>query len=201
MEPEHLFHSALTCPSSGNARHLKTRPILCPLHNHRSAVECGKVGEHYETPYFHPQPTLLQWPCQEQPGSGLTASAPVLDVSTPACTNCLCPPLRPVSVVQKNKPSTMLSSNVQFTDLPLDCTAWRSWMMRQLNGCSTSAPRSSAAKQFLKELAQTMKQLVAYYAGITIQTNLVVQFFVLKKVIVKTWVLFNHQLFLPNSPL
>jgi len=33
--------------------------------------------------------------CQEQRGSGLTASAPVSDVSTPACTNGMWPPLRP----------------------------------------------------------------------------------------------------------
>ena len=42
------------------------------------------------------------------------------DVSAPACTNGVCPPLRPVSVAQKNKLSTMLSSNVQSIDL---CTA------------------------------------------------------------------------------
>jgi len=35
------------------------------------------------------------------------------------------PPLRPVTVAQKNKPSTMLSSHVQSIDLPMDCTAWR----------------------------------------------------------------------------
>jgi len=32
-------------------------------------------------------------------------------------------PLRPVSVAQKNKPSTMLSSNVQSIDLPVGCMA------------------------------------------------------------------------------
>jgi len=31
--------------------------------------------------------------------------------------------LRPVSVAQKNKPSAMLSSNVQSIDLPTDCMA------------------------------------------------------------------------------
>jgi len=51
------------------------------------------------------------WPSQEEPGPGLTASAPVSGFSAPACTNRVCPPLRPVSVAQKNKPSTM------------DCTA------------------------------------------------------------------------------
>jgi len=33
---------------------------------------------------------LLKWPCQEQGGSGLTASALVSDVSAPACTNGVC---------------------------------------------------------------------------------------------------------------
>jgi len=35
----------------------------------------------------------LGWPSQEEPASGLTASAPVSDVSTPACTNGVWPPL------------------------------------------------------------------------------------------------------------
>jgi len=51
-------------------------------------------------------------------------------------------------VAQKNKPSTMLSSNVQPIDLLMDCMAWRLWTMRQSNGCSTPAPRSGAAKQW-----------------------------------------------------
>ena len=51
----------------------------------------------------------------EEPGSGSTASAPVLDVSAPACTNGIWPPPRPVSVAQ-NKPSTMSSSTVQSID-------------------------------------------------------------------------------------
>ena len=37
---------------------------------------------------------------------------------------------------------------------PLDCTAWRCWAMRQPHGCSTSALRSSAAKQWFQQLAQ-----------------------------------------------
>jgi len=32
-------------------------------------------------------PNLLVWPCQEKCGSGLSASAPLSDVSAPACTN------------------------------------------------------------------------------------------------------------------
>ena len=96
----------------------------------------------------------LEWPSQEESGSGLTASAPVRGVSALACTNGLWPPLRPVSVAQKNKQSTMLSFNVQSIDLPMDCMAWRFWTMRQPNGCSTSAPRSNAAKQWFEQLAQ-----------------------------------------------
>ena len=99
----------------------------------------------------------MEWPSQEEPGSGLTASAPVSEASAPACTNGVWPPLRPVSVAQKNKPSTTLSSNVQSIDLHMDCMAWRLWTMRQSNGCSTPALRSSAAK-WLKELAQKMKK-------------------------------------------
>ena len=61
--------------------------------------------------------THPEWPSQEEPGSGSTASAPVSDVSAPACTNGAWPPLRPVSVAQ-NKPSTMSSSTVQSIDPP-----------------------------------------------------------------------------------
>ena len=94
----------------------------------------------------------------KEPGSGLTASAPVSCISAPACTNGVRPPLRPVSVAQKNKPSTMLSSNVQSTDLLMDCTVWRFWTMGQPNDCSTPAPKSSAAKQWIEKLAQKKKK-------------------------------------------
>ena len=109
-----------------------------------SPMECRVGGQPNKTPHFHP----WHWhppPSQEEPGSGLTASAPVSDVSAPAYTNRVWPPLRPVSVAQKNKPSTMLSSNVQSIDLLMDCIAWWFWTMRQSNGCSAPAPRSSQA--------------------------------------------------------
>jgi len=87
-----------------------------------SSMECGVGGQPHKTP-----------------GSGWTASAQVSDVSAPACTNGVWPPLRPVSVAQ-NKPSTMSSSTVQSNDPPTDYTAWQFWTMRQPNGCSTPAP-------------------------------------------------------------
>jgi len=52
----------------------------------------------------------------------------------------------------------MSSSNVQSIDLPMDCMAWRLWLLRQSNGCSTPAPRSSAAEQWLEVPAQKKKK-------------------------------------------
>jgi len=52
-----------------------------------------------------PANTPPERPSQEEPGSGLTASAAVSGVSAPVCTNGVWLPLRPVSVAQKNKPS------------------------------------------------------------------------------------------------
>jgi len=83
----------------------------------------------------------------------------VSDVSAPARTNGVLPPLRPASVAQKNKPSTMVSSYVKSIDLPVEYVAWRFWTMRQPNGCSTSAPRSSSAKHWFAQLAQKKKNL------------------------------------------
>ena len=123
-----------------------------------SSIDCGVGRQPHKTPHFNSSHRYMpppEWTSQEEPGSGLTAYTPVLDVSAPACTNGECPSLPPVSVVQKNKPSTMSSSNVQSIDLPTDFMAWRFWTMRQPNGCSTHAPKSSAAKQWIKQLAQT----------------------------------------------
>ena len=113
------------------------------------SMECGVVGQHYETPYFHPQnrhPPLWDYPAKNSVGlrTCSTASAQVSDVSAPDCRNGVWPLLRPVSVAQKNKPSTMLSSDVQSIDLLMDCMAWRFWMMWQVISSSTPAPRSSA---------------------------------------------------------
>jgi len=110
-----------------------------------------------------PVPTLLEWLLREQRGFGLTASAPVSDVSASACTNGVWPPLRPVSAAQKSKPSTMSSSNVQSIDLPMDCAVWPFWTMRQSNVCSTAAPRSKVRPSCRQQqFAQTTKTL--FYA-------------------------------------
>ena len=134
------------------ARRLKSRhPFVPAAQQHISFSDNAEWAD-------NPVPYTPEWPFQEEPGSGLTASARVSDVSAPACTNEVWPPLRSVSLVQKSKPSTMLSSNVQSIDLP---TAWWFWTMRQPNGCSTPAPKSSAAKQWIKEeLAQTKEDAI-----------------------------------------
>ena len=104
------------------------------------------------------------------PESGLTASPPVSDVSAPACTNGVWPPLRSVSVA-RNKPSTMSSSTVQSIDPPR--TTWPDgsgrWD-RQPNGCSTPALKSSAAKQWInEEVAQTKEEPIKtfYYVKVS----------------------------------
>ena len=71
-------------------------------------------------------PILLKWPGQEQRGSGLSVPAPISDVSSPAYTNGVWPLLWFVSVAQKNKPPSMLSSNVQSIDLPMEQGCGRS---------------------------------------------------------------------------
>ena len=92
-------------------------------------MECEVVRQPYKTPHFHPRhlewPALLAWPFQKQHGSGrLNRLRTGVGRFHPTYTNGVWLPLRPVSVAYKNKPSTMLSSNVQFIDLPMDCVAW-----------------------------------------------------------------------------
>ena len=180
MEPGHLLHSALTCLPGANGRRLKSRhpfvlaaqPISsswrqqqkwCALRG--SPMECGVVENTTRLCTFNPDTgtTLLEWLSQEQCGSGLTASAPVSDVSTPACTNGEWPPLRPVSMAQKNKPSTMLSSNVQSIASPR--TAWpdgSGWWDNRMAAQAQHLPRDPMwPSSGYEQLAQTMKKALA----------------------------------------
>ena len=169
----------LSIENKCTAPQIKT-PLLYPPHNNSSVYltttayvwRSGQINnrmQHWwttlqDSTFSSPTlaPIALEWSSQEQPGCGLTASALVSDISIPACTNGVRPPLWPVSVAQKNKPSTTLSSNVQCINL-MDCMAWWFWTMRQSNGCSTSAPRSSAAKQWFEQLAQKKKNTVLIF--------------------------------------
>ena len=128
MEPGHLFHSTLTRPSNADARRLKSRHPLVPaaqlISSSDNNIRAAHWADHQWNAEWADNPTRLricipntvthppEWSSQEGPGSGFTASAPVSGVSAPACTNWIWPPLRPVNVAQKNKPSTTLSYNV-----------------------------------------------------------------------------------------
>jgi len=83
-----------------------------------SPMECGEVGQHYNTLYIQP----WHW--------------------------------RPLSWNDLPR-TTWVWLNCQSIKLPMDCTAWRFWMMRQLNGCSTPAPDLVQPSSGLKQLAQT----------------------------------------------
>jgi len=168
----HLPHSALTCPPGANVRRLKSRHsfvlaaqqlISSSDNNNIRAVHW--TDHQWNTEWLDSFTRLrtfipdtgthpLGMTSQEQRGSGLTASTPVSDVSSPACTNGVWPPLQPVSVAQKNKPSTMSSSNIQSIDLLMDCTAWRFWSMRQSNSCPTPARDLMRPSRGQKQLAQ-----------------------------------------------
>jgi len=54
-----------------------------------------------------------------------------------------------------------VSSSVQSIDLPMDYTSWGFWTMRQPNGCSTPAPKSRAAKQWIKKNSLKRKKLIS----------------------------------------
>ena len=141
MEPGHLLHSALTRPSSAVARRLKSRhPFVLAAQQLISFSDNNNIGaaqwaDHQWNAEWADNPSRLRTliPDTGTHPHGMTlprrawvrlnASAPVSDVSAPACTNGVWHSLRPVSVAQKNKPSTMSSSNVQPIDLPTDCTA------------------------------------------------------------------------------
>ena len=175
MEPRHLLHSALTRPSSAAAQCLKSRhPFVTAAQqlisfSDNNNIRAAQWADHQWNAEWADNPTRLrtsipvtsthplEWPSEEEPGSSSTASAPVSDVSVPACANGVWPPLRLVSVAQ-NKPSTMLSSNIQSIDLLMDCTAWRLWTIRQSNGCSTPASRFSAAKRWAATTRSNDKQ-------------------------------------------
>jgi len=76
-------------------------------------------------------------------------------------------PIITIKCLSDDGPLTMLSSNVQSINLPMDCTAWPFWTMRQSNSCSTPAPRSSVGKQWFEQLAQATKRRHCYvsFAG------------------------------------
>jgi len=126
MEPGHLLHSGLTPPSSADAWRLKSKhsfvldgdaeQLITSSDNNN--VWAAQWADHQWNAELADNTTRLrifirdtgtELPSQEEPAHSLTASAPVLDVFAPDCTNGVWPPLRYVSVAQKNKSSATMS--------------------------------------------------------------------------------------------
>jgi len=162
MDPGHLPHSALTCPSSANARCLKSRHPFVPtaqqlinlLTTTTYVWRSGRITNGMRSgrtilqnsALLSPTPAPTpEWPSQEQRGSGLTATTPVSDASAPALKNgdrLLCR-LWVWCKRTNRRPCCPPISNPSTS--PSDCTASWFWTMWQSNGCWTPAPRSNAA--------------------------------------------------------
>ena len=130
MEPGNLLHSTLTWLSSANARHFKSRHPFVPAaqqvisSSDNNNIRAAHWVDHQWNAGWAVIPTRLRifipdtgiYPPRMTP----TRRAWVWLNYFHTGINGVRPPLRPVSVVQKNKPSTVLSSNVQSIDLPMD---------------------------------------------------------------------------------
>jgi len=111
-------------------------------------MKCGVVGQPCKTPHFHPRhrhpPSWNDPPKNSVRFNRLRTGVERFRSCLHKWYGLLCG----LCVAWKNWPTTMLSSNVQSIELPMDCPAWRFWATRQSNGCSTPAPRFSAAQQW-----------------------------------------------------
>jgi len=100
IEPGHLLHSVLTCPSSRNAQRLNRGTHLYPPHSssvHLTTTtevqRSGRITNGMRSGWKALRdsllssptsaPAILEWSCQELRGYGLTAYAPLSDVSVP----------------------------------------------------------------------------------------------------------------------
>ena len=106
MEPGHLLHWALTCPSSANAWRLKSRHPFVPTAQQlissfgNNNIHATHLADHQWNAEGAVNPTRLpdagtqplEWPSLEEPGSNLTVSSLELGVSAHVCTNKVWPP-------------------------------------------------------------------------------------------------------------
>ena len=181
MEPGHLLHSALTRPPSTNARHLKSRHPFVPAAQHliilsdNNNIRATEWADYQWNAEWTDSPRRLHIFI---PNIGIHPLGMTLPRRAWVWLNhlrinvgCFCSCLYKWGTASfaacecgaEEQMSTMLSSNVQSIDLPMDCMAWWCWTMRQLNGCSTPAPRSSVAKQWFQQLAQKKKNSLSDY--------------------------------------
>jgi len=138
MEPGHLFHSALTCPPSANARRLKSRHPFVPaaqqlISSSDNNIRAALWADHRWNGEWLDNTTRLctfiSNTSTHPPGMTLSRTAWVrldcLHTGVGRFRSCLhkWDTASSVSVAQKNKPPNMLSSNVQSIDFPMHCTA------------------------------------------------------------------------------
>ena len=141
MEPAHLLRSALTCPQSANAQHFKSRLPFVPatqqliISSDNNYIGAAHWADHLWNAEWADNPkrrrTFIPDTGTHPPGMTLPRTAWVrhnrLRTGVGRFRSCVRKwvwlPLQPVNVVQKNKPSPILSSNVQSIDLPMDFTA------------------------------------------------------------------------------
>ena len=135
------MHSVHTCPSSANARQLKSRHPFVSVaqqlislsdNNNIRAVQCADQQWNEEWT-DNPKRLRIFIPDTGTHPLGMTLPRTAwirlnrLSTGVGRFRSCLYkwvwPPLRLVCVAQKTKPSTILSSNVQSIDLLIDCTA------------------------------------------------------------------------------
>jgi len=135
MESGHLLHSVLTCPSNANAQRLKSRHPFVPVAQQLISLSdnnniCATHwADHQWNAEWADNPTRLRtYPL----GMTLLRTAWVqlncLRTGVGCFRSCLCKWGMASCAAcgcgtEENKPLTMLSSNVQSIDLPMDCTA------------------------------------------------------------------------------
>ena len=143
MELGNLLHPALTCPPSANARRLKLRQTFVPTaqqpiilsDSDNNNIRAAHWADHGWNAEWLDNLTRLRTFIPDTgthpPGMTLPRTARVrlnrLRTAVGRFRSCLYKWGMAFSATcecgQKNRPSTMLSSNVQSIDLPMDCTA------------------------------------------------------------------------------
>ena len=139
-----------------NSVHLTTTTYVRRSGRITNGMRCGRTTPQ-DSAFSSPTPA------PNPPGVALPRRACVrinrlrTGVSTPACANGVWPPLRSVSVLQKNKPSTMLSSNPSissWTAQPDGSGRWDNRMVAQHLRRDLARPSSGLRTGSKEELVE-----------------------------------------------
>jgi len=111
-------------------------------------------------------PTLLKWPCQEQPWVRLNRLCTSVRHFCSSLHKLAMAPSAACEYGAEEQTVYHVVLQCLIINLPMDCTAWWFWMIKQLTGCSTPAPRSNAAKQWIWTTRSTDEEECSiYYEG------------------------------------